>query len=260
MNAVAIELQAYDTHVVNPSGLDAPGQVTSAYDLALIARAALDRDDFRRYATTPTADLPASDGTTYQIQNGNRLLGAYDGLIAGKTGYTTLARHTYVGAAERGERSFVVTVMRTEGRAEDVAAALLDWAFANADAVEPVGALVDGEPVPVVSASTPAATTPPATIGAPEVVAEDAPRHRRTALGSGQPPPSAWSASGWSARSPRCGSGRCGGCGRGLRVRGAPMPSPCRRAKQVDHTSGSSGPRPVRKPPQHASNRPGRDR
>ena len=58
MNALALELQALDTAVVNPSGLDEPGQLTSAYDLALIARAALERDDFRAYATTPTADLP----------------------------------------------------------------------------------------------------------------------------------------------------------------------------------------------------------
>ena len=73
MNALALELQALDTVAVNPSGLDEPGQVTSAYDLALIARAALEREDFRTYATTPTADLPTQDGTTYQIQNGNRL-------------------------------------------------------------------------------------------------------------------------------------------------------------------------------------------
>lgn len=152
MNAVARELGAFDTQVINPSGLDEPGQLTSAYDLALIARAALERQDFRTYVTTLTVDLPARDGTSYQIQNGNRLLGSYDGLIGVKTGYTTLARHTYVGAAERDGRRFVVTVLRTEDRAEVVAAALLDWAFLNADAVTPVGELVLGPPVPVISA------------------------------------------------------------------------------------------------------------
>ena len=167
MNTLALELQALDTVAVDPSGLDEPGQLTSAYDLALIARAALERDDFRTYVITPTADLPTHDGTTYQIQNGNRLLGSYDGLIGVKNGYTTLARHTYIGAAERGERAYLVTVMRTEGRAETVAAALLDWAFLNADAVEPVGALVEPQPVPIASASPEAsASAPPAEPGA----------------------------------------------------------------------------------------------
>src|SRR5690606_21064098 len=45
MNAEAKRLQANDTVVANTSGLDAPGQVSSAYDLALIARAALARPD-----------------------------------------------------------------------------------------------------------------------------------------------------------------------------------------------------------------------
>lgn len=170
MNALAVELQALDTTVVNPSGLDDPGQLTSAYDLALIARAALERADFRAYVTTRTADLPARDGTTYQIQNGNRLLGSYEGLIGVKTGFTTLARHTYVGAAEREGRAFVVTVLRTEGRAEAAASALLDWAFLNADAVEPVGELVAPQPVAVVSAPPSAAVSAaPTTQGAPAV-------------------------------------------------------------------------------------------
>lgn len=155
MNALAVELRAFDTVVVGPAGLDEPGQVTSAYDLGLIGRAAFEREDFRTYSTTPTADLPTQDGATYQIQNGNRLLGAYDGLIGGKNGFTTLARHTYVGAAERDGRAYLVTVMRTDGRAEAVAAALLDWAFLNADAVEPVGELVDPASVPVISAAPP---------------------------------------------------------------------------------------------------------
>ena len=48
MNTTAQRLQAYDTTARNPSGLDAPGQVTSAYDLALIARAGLRMPTFAR--------------------------------------------------------------------------------------------------------------------------------------------------------------------------------------------------------------------
>src|SRR5262249_22829480 len=49
MNAEARHLGALDTHAATPSGLDGPGQVTSAYDLALIARADFARPDFSRY-------------------------------------------------------------------------------------------------------------------------------------------------------------------------------------------------------------------
>src|SRR6185437_4744175 len=51
MNAEARRLGADDTHAANPHGLDAPDQLTSAYDLALIARADFAREDFVRYDT-----------------------------------------------------------------------------------------------------------------------------------------------------------------------------------------------------------------
>lgn len=158
MNAIALELQAYDTVAVNPSGLDEPLQLTSAYDLALITRAALAREDFRTYLLTPRAVMPGRNGATFEIQNENRLVASYDGAIGVKNGFTTLARHTFVGAATRNGRTFVAVVMRTEARPEPIIAGLLDWAFMNADAAEPVGELVEPAPpapVPTV-AETPA--------------------------------------------------------------------------------------------------------
>lgn len=161
MNDVARELQALDTLVVNPSGLDAPGQVTSAYDLALITRSALKRDDFRTYITTSTAEMPDRDGGTYQIQNENRFLAGYDGAIGVKNGYTTLARHTFVGAAQRDGRTLVVSVMRTEGRPEPIVAALMDWGFANAATAPPVGQLVSpGDPLPAAPREDPEGESP----------------------------------------------------------------------------------------------------
>ncbi len=135
MNALAREIGAYDTHAVTPSGLDGPGQYTSAYDLALIARACFAREDFRRYATTERAQIPAQpplDPRGFQIQNENRLLSRYPGALGGKTGYTEQARHTYVGAAERGGRRLVVTLLGAEAqpvRGWQQGAALLDWGF-----------------------------------------------------------------------------------------------------------------------------------
>ncbi|MEV0003505.1 D-alanyl-D-alanine carboxypeptidase [Micromonospora sp. NPDC050980] len=135
MNARARHLGARQTHAVTPSGLDGPGQFTSAYDLALIARACFHEPAFRRYTATRTAQVPAQPALhekAFQIQNDNMLLDHYPGAIGGKTGFTDLARHTYVGAAERGGRRLVVTLLGAEiptQRGWQQGAALLDWGF-----------------------------------------------------------------------------------------------------------------------------------
>jgi D-alanyl-D-alanine carboxypeptidase (penicillin-binding protein 5/6) len=135
MNAEAQRLGALDTHAVTPSGLDGPGQFTSAYDLALIAREDFAREDFGKYDTTQRADIPAQPPKNprgFQIQNENDLLTRYPGALGGKTGFTDVARHTYVGAAQRGGRRLVVTILAAEAhpvRAWQQGAALLDWGF-----------------------------------------------------------------------------------------------------------------------------------
>ncbi|WP_372451803.1 D-alanyl-D-alanine carboxypeptidase family protein [Catellatospora tritici] len=159
MNAEAARLGAYQTHAVTPSGLDGPGQFTSAYDLALIARACFADPAFQRYTTTRLAKVPAQRRhvKSFEIQNQNRLLDDYPGALGGKTGYTDLARHTYVGAAERGGRRLVVTLLGAEYlplSGWQQGAALLDWGFAqSADAS--VGHLVD--PAEVAGAASPGA-------------------------------------------------------------------------------------------------------
>ncbi|EWM63489.1 LOW QUALITY PROTEIN: serine-type D-Ala-D-Ala carboxypeptidase, partial [Micromonospora sp. M42] len=137
MNEEAHRLGARQTHAVTPSGLDGPGQFTSAYDLALIARACFANPAFRRYAATRTAQIPAQPALrkkAFAISNDNMLLDQYPGAIGGKTGFTDLARHTYVGAAERGGRRLVVTLLGAEvtsQRGWQQGAALLDWGFAQ---------------------------------------------------------------------------------------------------------------------------------
>jgi D-alanyl-D-alanine carboxypeptidase (penicillin-binding protein 5/6) len=144
MNATAQRLQALDTHAANTSGLDAQGQVTSAYDLALIARAGFAIPAFRTYAGTLRGTMPAPHGRTFEIYNHNKLLTRYRGAIGVKTGYTIAARHTYVGAARRGGRTLIVTLLKAETMYPD-ATALLDWGV-SASGATPVGRLVD--PVP----------------------------------------------------------------------------------------------------------------
>ncbi|MEU5551171.1 serine hydrolase [Micromonospora sp. NPDC047793] len=135
MNEYARHLGALQTHAVTPSGLDGPGQFTSAYDLALIARACFADPTFRRYALTERTRIPAQRGLGargFQIQNENQLVHRYPGALGGKTGFTDYARHTYVGAAERDGRRLVVTLLGAEPRPQrgwEQGAALLDWGF-----------------------------------------------------------------------------------------------------------------------------------
>ncbi|MGW5124088.1 D-alanyl-D-alanine carboxypeptidase family protein [Streptomyces sp. NPDC004069] len=156
MEDKARSLGALDTTVVSPDGYDADGQDSSAYDLAVFGRAGLRDPDFARYCSTARAAFPGTDGT-FQIANTNRLLtGAdgvapYPGLIGIKNGYTTNAGNTLVAAAHRSGRTLVVTVMHPQAGGHAVyeeARALLDWGFAAAGHVDPVGSLDALRPVP----------------------------------------------------------------------------------------------------------------
>lgn len=145
MNDEAHRLRANQTHSATPSGLDGLGQYTSAYDLALIARATYARDDFRRYIATRMAQIPGESGTPgFAITHDNTLLDRYPGTLGGKTGFTDLARQTYVGVAERNGRRLAVTLLGAETAplgSLGEAAALLDWGFALSPGAS-VGSLV----------------------------------------------------------------------------------------------------------------------
>ncbi|MFH8989680.1 D-alanyl-D-alanine carboxypeptidase family protein [Streptomyces sp. NPDC017940] len=154
MQAKARELGARDTQVVSPDGYDAPGQVSSAFDLAVFGRAGLADPQFARYCSTVRARFPHGDWS-YPIQNTNRLLtGAdgvapYPGLIGVKNGYTSGAGHTLIAAAHRGTRTVLVTVMDPGGGGFSVyeeARTLLDWGFSAVGRVQPVGSLLPARP------------------------------------------------------------------------------------------------------------------
>ncbi|MFG1881621.1 D-alanyl-D-alanine carboxypeptidase family protein [Micromonospora sp. NPDC049102] len=166
MNERAHDLGALQTHAVTPSGLDGKGQFTSAYDLALIARACFVQPAFRRYALTELATIPAQPAQRtkgFQIQNDDQLIYRYPGALGGKTGFTDLARHTYVGAAERNGRRLVVTLLGAEPapmRGWEQGAALLDWGFSlPRDAG--VGRLVEPGELTATPSATPSALAAP---------------------------------------------------------------------------------------------------
>ncbi|MEV4168495.1 D-alanyl-D-alanine carboxypeptidase [Nonomuraea sp. NPDC049709] len=151
MNAEAKRLQANDTVAKTPSGLDKPGQSSSAYDLALIARAGLANPEFRRYISTKTSKFPAPKGY-YEISNHNKLLWRYQGMIGVKNGWTSKAQASFVGAATRGGHTIVVSIMRHQGGFWDEITQLLDWGFSVRGKAAPVGQLVDPLPASALAA------------------------------------------------------------------------------------------------------------
>ncbi|TQS27536.1 D-alanyl-D-alanine carboxypeptidase [Microbispora sp. KK1-11] len=186
MNTEARKLQAYDTVAKTPNGLDAPGQRSSAYDLALIARAGLAIPDFREYISTKVAKFPApkdylkkkkkkrgddSEASEspapayYEMANHNRLLGSYKGMLGVKNGWTSKALGSFVGAARRDGHTILVVIMHHPGGFWEEVGKLLDWGFAARGKAAPVGQLVGPAPDPKPS-SSPLAVRPSATPGA----------------------------------------------------------------------------------------------
>jgi serine-type D-Ala-D-Ala carboxypeptidase (penicillin-binding protein 5/6) len=132
MNAKAYQLGARGTRAATPSGLDGPGMesFTTPHDLAQIFRAALTYPVFAQIMRQPVALFPDGDGDK-QIEAQNELLQRYPGDLGGKTGYTDLARKTYVGAAQRNGRRLVVVQMYGTGDLYGQAIGLFDWGFSR---------------------------------------------------------------------------------------------------------------------------------
>lgn len=129
MNARAQEIGAQHTHFITPHGLPQEGHVTTAYDLALIAREAMRRDDFRELVSTQRATIPWENHEYDRVLNNkNKLLSTYEGATGIKTGYTRAAGRCLAFGARRDGMELVGVVL---GCADwfDESARLLDACF-----------------------------------------------------------------------------------------------------------------------------------
>ena len=143
INAEARHLQADDTVAVDPNGLDAPDQHTSAYDLALVARQALTQPAFLKYDQTISARFVVARHKAVTLFNQNSLLTNYPGAVGGKIGWTSAAGATYVGMATRHGVTLIVTLLHCPALTEVKSAeALLNWGFSAGGKVAPIGTLV----------------------------------------------------------------------------------------------------------------------
>ena len=131
MNAAAAEIGLHESHFVNPNGLPSPEHVSSARDMALIARALY--TTFPQYASL--FNIGALSMGAEIITNHNNLLGRYPDADGMKTGFTCPAGFNVVASAYRDGRRIVVVVMGAPSVATRTAkvAALFDRAFAGVD-------------------------------------------------------------------------------------------------------------------------------
>ena len=112
MNREAKRIGLNETHFVNPHGLDDSEHYTTAFELALIARALLENDWLATIVSTTKKTIGTdSPEHTRVLINHNRLLRSYDGCIGVKTGYTKRSGRCLVSAAEKnGVRLIAVTL------------------------------------------------------------------------------------------------------------------------------------------------------
>ena len=129
MNARARQLGLNDTHYVRPDGLDAPGHVSSAHDVTLLARMLMHRPLVRQIVRMRSATI--SGGTT--LHTWNDLLSTYPGVFGVKTGHTSEAGWSQVAAARRGGLTIYATLLGSPDRSTRNAdlARLLDWGFSR---------------------------------------------------------------------------------------------------------------------------------
>ncbi len=139
MTSRAKSLGANNTNFVTTNGLHDDNHYTTAYDMALITKAAASNPQFMKYCgavyyeMAPTNEQPEvrnfhqlhrmMQPTTYQ----------YDDVIGGKTGFTDQAQHTMVTIAKRGDVKLVVVVMNSPAQNDKYkdTTALLDYCFDN---------------------------------------------------------------------------------------------------------------------------------
>ncbi|MEI7916135.1 MAG: serine hydrolase [Mycobacteriaceae bacterium] len=134
MNAKAVQVGARSTRAASPSGLDGPGweSLTNANDLAVIYRAALNYPLFAQILHQSTAQFPDGAGGMKTIASHDPLLlNGFPGFIGGKTGYTNLAKETYVAMAQRDGKRLVAVMMYSDDDLWNQGRALLDWGFSQ---------------------------------------------------------------------------------------------------------------------------------
>ena len=139
MNSRAAELGCTNTLFTNPTGLPDENQHTTAHDMALIMKAAIDNDSFRTIAATGSYTIPATNvsGGDRVLTNNFSMMNAtnaayYQYCLGGKEGYTEASQSTLVCAAQKDNITLIAVVLQgASGTTATEAASLLNYGFDN---------------------------------------------------------------------------------------------------------------------------------
>ncbi|MCX7992697.1 MAG: D-alanyl-D-alanine carboxypeptidase [Fimbriimonadales bacterium] len=149
MNEKARELGAKNTHFVNPHGLHAPQHLSTAYDLALITRYAMENETFREIVKTPYYIVERSvNQDDLWMVNKAKFLQEYAYAEGVKTGYTNPAGFCFAGSALRDGRRQITVVLNSPQREADTIT-LMEHGFNDWERTElPAGAVMGTAYVP----------------------------------------------------------------------------------------------------------------
>jgi D-alanyl-D-alanine carboxypeptidase len=118
----------------NPNGLDARGHRSTAFDLAILARAVLQDRWLARVVRMRHDAFTTPNGRKVTLTARSRFLGGYRGAVGVKTGFTDDAGHCLAAAATRGGRTLIAVVLHSPDNAAD-AGRMLDWGFGRGRSV-----------------------------------------------------------------------------------------------------------------------------
>ena len=145
MNQTAESLGCTGSHFANPSGLNDENHYTTAHDMALITRAAIQNPDFLEIDGARNYKLPPTKRNLEggYVANHHRMLVKntsvyYPGAFAGKTGYTSIAGNTLVTCAEKNDMTLIAVVLNGHQTHYSDTKALFDFGFDRFQALKAV--------------------------------------------------------------------------------------------------------------------------
>ena len=131
MNRKAYQLGLTGSHFVNPNGLPAPGQYSTARDIARVARYAYMNSTIRNIVGTQTLHFQYADGHVRDLRNTNKILGVNPYCNGMKTGYTEAAGHCLISSASYGGKDVICVVLGDSKMIWTDSYRLLNWALSS---------------------------------------------------------------------------------------------------------------------------------
>ncbi len=130
MNACARSIGMTNSHFINPHGLPAEGQYSTARDIAVAAFEAYQIPDIRAMVEAKTYDFVFNDGTVKTLLNTNRLLDDFEGCNGMKTGFTFAAGNCLVSSVSIDGKDRISVVLKSaRAHVSQDSAALLNWSL-----------------------------------------------------------------------------------------------------------------------------------